>query len=175
MELYFYEDDSVAQKFLIAYYYASPHDWERIEAFRALSGDSEKNLITQYVRGWLGKNRDYYLELAQRDAIARNLSFRAWGETVVRFGVDELPPYQEEISIPLNPLRDVTLSSDTIRRPLNYILLGTQNLALLRIGIHHDRDTAIGFVSRIVKEHLDRNWDRLYAPQVEAEDFETWK
>ncbi|WP_245912370.1 hypothetical protein [Brunnivagina elsteri] len=45
---------------------------------------------------------------------------------------------------------------------------------LLKIVVYYDRDGAIGFVSRIVKEHLDRNWDKLYAPQVEAENFETW-
>jgi hypothetical protein len=175
MDLHFYEDDSVAQKFLIAYYYVSPNDWEKIEGFRALSGDSEKNLITQYVRGWIGRNRDYYLDLARRDGAARGISFRQWGEIVVQSGVDELPPYQKEINIPINPLRDVVLLPETIRRPLNYILLGTQNLALLKIAIHHDRDNAIGFVSRIVKEHLDRNWTKLYAPQVEAENFENWQ
>lgn len=30
-------------------------------------------------------------------------------------------------------------------------------------------------VPRIVKEHLDRNWEKLYASQVEAENFENWK
>lgn len=90
-------------------------------------------------------------------------------------GIDELPPYREEINIPINPLRDVVASTETIRRPLNYILLGTQNLALLKIGIHHDRDNAVGFISRIVKEHLERNWEKLYAPQIEAENFENWK
>lgn len=175
MELHFDEADSVARKFLIAYYYVSPPDWERIEAFRTLSGDSEKNLITQYVRGWIGRNRDYYLDLARRDAVARGIPFQQWGETVVESSIDELPPYQQEISIAPNPLRDIALSPEPLRRPLNYILLGTQNLALLKIGIHHDRDNAIGFVSRIVKEHLDRNWDKLYASQVAAENFENWK
>jgi hypothetical protein len=167
---------SMARKFLLAYYYVSPHDAERIEAFRELSGDSEKNLITQYVRGWIGRNRDYYLDLARRDAIAREISFQQWGETVVLESIEHLAPYKQEIKdIPPNPLRDVVLPPDTIRKPLNYILLGTQNLALLKVGIHYDRDNAIGFVSRIVKEHLARNWDKLYASQVDAEDFSNWK
>lgn len=171
------DEHSMARKLLLAYYYISPHDAERIEAFRLLSGDSEKNLVTQYVRGWIGRNRDYYLDLARRDAIAREISFRQWGETVVLEGIESLPPYKREIKeIPPNPLRDVALSPEaSIRKPLNYISLGTQNLALLRVGIHYDRDNAIGFVSRVVREHLERNWDKLYAPQVAAEDFANWK
>jgi hypothetical protein len=45
-------------------------------------------------------------------------------------------------------------------------------MAFLRVAILYDRDSSINFVSRIVREHLSRNWAKLYAPQVEAEDFE---
>ncbi|NEP01357.1 MAG: transposase [Symploca sp. SIO2E9] len=163
-------------RFSVTYYYVSPQNAERIDAFRELSGDSEKGLITQFVRGWIGINRKYYLDLAKKDASARDISFKQWGETVVKEGIEFLPRYNHEIKdIPPNPLRDVALSPDVIRKGINYISLGTQNLALLRVGIHYDRDNAIGFVSRIVKEHLDRNWDRLYASQVEAENFENWQ
>ncbi len=176
MELPLETADSMAQKFLIAYYYVSPQDAERIEAFKNLSGDSEKTLITQYVRGWIGRNRDYYLTLARMDADGRGVSFKQWGETVVREGIEALPSYKLEIkNIPPNPLLNITLSPDTVRKPINYITLGVQNLALLRVAIHYDRDNAIGFVSRIVKDHLDRNWEKLYAPQVEAENFDNWK
>jgi hypothetical protein len=166
----------VAEKFIISYYYVSSQDSERIEAFRECSGDSEKTLITQYVRGWIAKHRDYYLDLARQDAVAREIPFQQWGEIVVQKGIEALPPYQQELkSIPPSPLRDITLAPSAERKALNYISLGKQNLALLRVGIHYDRDNAIGFVSRIVKEHLDRNWEKLYAPQVEAENFENWK
>ncbi|MBW4628256.1 MAG: transposase [Brasilonema octagenarum HA4186-MV1] len=165
----------MAHKYLLAYYYVSPQDAERIDSFRQVSGDSEKTLITQYVRGWIGKNRDYYLNLAKLDAENREISFRQWAEITVNEGVEALPPYKHEIKhVTDNPLRDIVLTPDVIRRGINYIMLGTLNLALLRIGIHYDRDNAIGFVSRIVKEHLDRNWERLYASQVVSEDFENW-
>jgi hypothetical protein len=168
--------DSMAERFTLTYYYVSPQDSKRIEDFKNCSGDSEKTLITQYVRGWLSRNRDYYLNLARMDAEARGISFRKWGKTVVKEGIEALPDYQQEIKdIPPNPLRDVALSPDVIRKGINYIALGSQNLALLRVGILYDRDNSIGFVSRIVKEHLARNWDKLYAPQVEAENFENWK
>ncbi|KYC34579.1 transposase [Scytonema hofmannii PCC 7110] len=168
-------EDSM-NKYPLSYYYVSPKNAERIESFRELSGDSEKSLISQYVRGWIGRNRDYYLQLARIDAAAREISFRQWGETVFKDGIEALPDYKQEVTnLPPNPLWDVTLSSDaTVRRQLNYITLGTQNLVLLKVGIYYDRDGAIGFISRIVKEHLDRNWDKLYAPQVEAENFENW-
>lgn len=168
--------DSMAERFTLTYYYVSPQDSKKIEDFKDCSGDSEKTLITQYVRGWLSKNRDYYLNLARMDAEVRGIPFRKWGETVVREGIEALPDYQQEIKdIPPNPLRDIALSPDAIRKGINYIALGSQNLALLRVGILYDRDNAIGFVSRIVKEHLARNWDKLYASQVEAENFENWK
>ncbi len=170
------DTESMVWKFALAYYYATPQDTERIAAFRQLSGDSEKSLITQFVRGWIGRNRDYYLGLARNDAIARGISFSQWGETVVKKGIEDLPPYQQEIKdVPPNPLREVVLTPDAIRNPINYISLGTQNMALLRVGILYDRDSAINFVSRIVKEHLTRNWETLYLPQVEAENFENWK
>jgi hypothetical protein len=166
----------VTERFIISYYYISPQDSGRIDAFRECSGDSEKTLITQYVRGWLGRNRDYYLNLARQDAEAREISFRQWGEIVVSDGIEALPPYQHELkNIPPSPLRDVVLPPSVERKFLNYISLGKQNLALLRVGIHYDRDNAVGFVSRIVKEHLDRNWETLYRSQVEAENFENWR
>jgi hypothetical protein len=168
--------DVMAERFIISYYYASPQDFGRINAFRECSGDSEKALITQYVRGWIGRNRDYYLDLARKDAAAREISFPEWGEIVVAQGIEALPPYQQELSnIPPSPLRDVALTPSAERKTLNYISLGKQNLALLKVGVHYDRDNTIGFVSRIVKEHLDRNWEKLYASQVEAENFKNWK
>lgn len=167
----------MAERFILNYYYVSPQDSKRIEQFSKCSGDSEKTLVTQFVRGWLSKNRDYYLTLSHLDAEARGISFQQWGQIVVGEGMESksLPDYQQPVNAPPNPLQHVTVASDAIRNRINYISLGMQNLALLRIGIHYDRDSAIGFVSRIVREHLDRNWDKLYAPQVEAEDFNNWK
>lgn len=168
---------NMTERFQISYYYASPQNVERIKAFLDLSGDSEKGLITQFVRGWIGRNRDYCLNLARIDSESRGLSFREWGETVFFRGVEALPNYIREVGsdIPLNPLRDVALTPDSIRRPVNYITLGVQNTCLLRVAILYDRDNTVGYVSRIVKEHLDRNWEKLYASQVEAEDFDNWR
>jgi hypothetical protein len=91
--------------------------------------------------------------------------------------MEALPPYKcELLNIPENPLKDVALApTELTRRGINHIMLGTQNLALLRVGIHYDRDNSIGYVSRIVKEHFDRQWDKLYLPQVQAESFENWE
>jgi hypothetical protein len=163
-------------KYQISYYYVTPENAERIESFRELSGDSEKTLISQYVRGWIGRNRDYYLQLVRIDASAREIPLSEWAETVARDGFEALPAYKHEVkNIPPNPLWDVTLPPDaSVRRQLNYITLGTQNLVLLKTGIYYDRDGAIGFISRIVKEHLDKNWEKLYASQVAAEDFRNW-
>jgi hypothetical protein len=162
-------------KYNLGYYYVSPQDAEKMEAFRKLSGDAETTLITQYVRGWIGRNRDYYLQLARTDAAARETSFSHWGETVYKEGIEALPPYKKDIgNIPPNPLRDVALPPNVIKKQVSPIYLGTQNLVLLKVGIYYDRDSSVGFVSRIIQEHLDRNWDKLYLPQVLAENFSNW-
>ena len=88
--------EAMAERFVISYYYVSPQDAEKIDTFRECSGDSEKTLITQYVRGWIGRNREYYLDLAHKDAVAREISFREWGEIAVNQGIEALPPYKQE-------------------------------------------------------------------------------
>lgn len=166
---------AVAKRYSIAYYYVSPEDLECIKAFLALSGDSEKSLITQFVRGWLSKNRDYYLDLASRDSEARQIPFSQWAETVYNEGFDALPNYKQSIGeIPPNPLRDVVLPVNVERRQISYITLGVQNYCLFLFAINFDREGAVRFVSRVVKEHLQRNWEKLYAPQVAAENFQNW-
>ncbi len=169
---------SMAHKYSLAYYYVSPQDAERIDAFKTVSGDSEKTLITQFVRGFIGIHRPAYLELAKFDAQMRGMSFRQWGEIVVMQGMEALPPYRHELkNIPENPLKDIVLApnSELVRRGINYIMLGTQNLALFKVAIHYDRDNAVGVASKMVKDHFDRNWDKYYLSQVEAENFENWK
>ncbi|MBN3871648.1 transposase [Nostoc sp. JL33] len=172
------QENSMAHKFFLSYYYVSPQDAERIDTFRQVSGDTEKTLITQFVRGELGRNRDSYLKLARFDAQMREIPFREWGEIVVLQGMEALPPYRHELrDIPETPLKDVVLPPNTelIRRGINHIMLGTLNLALYRVAVHYDRDNAIGVTSKIVRKHFDQNWDKLYLPQVKAESFENWK
>lgn len=167
-------DFSMANKFMIAYYYVSPEHEQNIEAFKQASGDAEKTLIMQYVRGWIGKNRTSYLDLAKFDIDARGMVPSEWAEVILHQGMEYLPPYVKEIQVPHNPLINIVLPQNLVKRGLNYFHLSTQNLILLRLAIHYDRDNAIGFISRIVKEHLDRNWDNLYAPQVAGEDLRDW-
>ncbi len=136
--------------------------------------------MTQFVRGWIGRNRDYYLDLAEFDALNRGIvDFSEWAQIIVEKGVEGLPPYIKEVMgdelLAANPLRSIALPPDADKRNINYIELGTQNLALLRIAIHYDRDSAVGFVSRVIREHFQRNWDKVYASQVAAEDYKNWK
>ncbi|RCJ15504.1 transposase [Nostoc sp. ATCC 43529] len=166
----------MAQQYSLTYYYVTPEDDEKMSMFGEVSGDSLKTLVTQYVRGWIGRNREYYLNLAKLDAQARELSSQEWVEIMLSKGVEGLPDYKHSIETPDNPLRDIVLppTANLVKRQLNYILLSEQNIALLRIGIFYDRDSAIGFVSRIVREQLQRNWDQLYLPQVEASKSKVW-
>ena len=168
----------VSKKFLVAYYYATEEDFNKIESFRECSGDSEKVLICQYVRGWIGRNREYYEQLTRLDARLRGLSYQELGKLIA--SDEPLPSYKQDLSpedvaiIERNPLRSVELPRNTVKRGLNYLTLGIQNFVFLKVAQAYDRDTAINFVSRIVKEHLSRNWEKLYASQVAAENFDNW-
>jgi hypothetical protein len=168
----------MAVRFNLAYYYVSPDDLARIDSFRECSGDSEKTLVTQYVRGFLSNHRVSYFEpLARYDAHTRSLSLREWGELITSpAGVEALPPHKMEVNFTeKNPLSDIKLAPNCSRRNINYITLGLMNTAFLRIGIYYDRDNAVNYISRIVKEHLDRNWVKRYEAQVKMENWENWQ
>lgn len=160
----------------VSYYYVTPQDLKRIETFKDVAGDAEKTLVTQYVRGWMSRNRQYYWDLARIDAGARGLNLREWGEVVLGSSMAELPDYKSvPTDIPPDPLRHVAMPATVKKRTLTYITLGRQNAAQVKVGSFYAKDPIVGFVSRIVHEHLNRNWDKLYAPQVEMDNLDNWK
>lgn len=156
----------LAHDFLISYYYLTPEDHERVQLFCKISGDKEAGLINQYVRGFIGRNRNYFLELARFDASSRGLSSQQWVDIILPDGMKEMPHYQGEIKaedIPNNPLAHIAAPDEgKIKRTLNYITLAAQNIAFLQLGIHYDHDSIAGYISRIAREHIARNWDALY-------------
>lgn len=165
----------MAKKYALSYYYVTPEDLERIKTFMAVSADTEKALVTQFVRGWISKNREYYLDLARRDSKAREITLSQWAETVYHRGFDALPDYRRDVGeIAPNPLRDVVLPPNVQRRQLSNISLGAQNYCFFLLAVNYDREGVVGFISRVVREHIQRNWDTLYAPQIAAENFENW-
>ena len=168
----------VAQDFPISYYYLTPEDYEKVQLFCKVSGDKESALINQYVRGFIGRNRNYFLELAKFDAKSRGLSSEQWVDIVLSGGMKGMPPYQGEIitkDIPGNPLSPITVpESGRVKRSLNYITLAAQNIAFLHLGIYYDHDSIAGYVSRIARKHLDDNWSNLYQGQVEAAQSKVW-
>lgn len=166
----------MAQQFALGYYYVSPEDDEKMTTFGEVSGDSLNTLVTQYIRGWIGRKRDYYLNLAKLDAQARELTSEQWVDIMLGEGTKGLPPYKHKITVEGNPLRDVALLpvEEMVKRQLNYIVLAEQNICLLRIAVLYDGDSAVRYVSRIVKEHLARNWETLYLPQVQANKTKVW-
>lgn len=169
-----------AQTFSASYYYASPEDHEKIQLFLKVSGDSESGLINQYTRGFIGIYREnYFKELAKLDAWARKLSSEEWVDIILASGMEGMPEYRRKIDInqiPRNPLTLINSpSSETrLRRSLNGLKLSAQNKAYLLLGNYYDKDSTSGYLSRIVKEHLERNWQKLYVPQVEAAQSKVW-
>lgn len=169
----------LAQDFSISYYYLTPEDYEKVQIFCKISGDKESGLINQYVRGFIGRHRSYFLELAKFDAGARGLNSERWVDIILSDGMKGMPPYQSEIKsedIPKNPLAHIAAPAgdDRVKRVLNYISLAAQNAAFLQLGIYYDHDSIAGYISRIAREHLVRNWDALYLRQVEAAQSKVW-
>lgn len=178
----------------VRYYYISEADLARIEAFRVASGDKEKVLLNQYVRGWLGRNRDRLMRLAVADCDHRNatmteseretlpensegervLSFSQWGRIVVGKGYKALPGQPLPQPLEPEPLMLNRVALPKTKRNVNSITLSQQNLALLRVAVFYAGCSLVEYLSRVVAEHLSRNWDKLYASQVEADDISTW-
>lgn len=161
----------------LGYYYVTADHAEKIDEFRRTSGDMEKVLITQYVRGWLGKNRNLCLDLGRSDAAARNMEFGDWAEFIYNKSIHELPPPKHEIKLPPLPLADINLPAKEklVRRKINNLTLGIQNVVLFKLIEHYYYGgRPIDFVSDIVAEHLNRLWEPLYASQVAANDFNNW-
>jgi hypothetical protein len=60
------------------------------------------------------------------------------------------------------------------KQVINYIHLTKQNFILLKTAIYFDGSRIAQYLSKIIHEHLQRNWDALYAPQIEAENSNDW-
>jgi len=167
----------MAYQFSLSYYYITEQHDKQLDSFSEASGDSRQDLINQYVRGWLGRNRSYYETLARLDLNKREINIDDWIETVVTQGFEALPDYKNSISdgeIPSNPLGHIILPAKMDRRDINYIFLTKQNYILLRTAIYYDGSKIAQYLSRIIYEHLQRNWELLYAPQVAAETSNNW-
>lgn len=167
----------MAYQFSLSRYYITPDHDEKLEAFSNASGDSRQMLIMQYTRGWLGRNRSYYTQLAVLDLQKREIAPSLWANLVLEQGFKGLPPYTSPIlehEIPKDPLAHIVLPDDVIEKQSNYFLLTRQNYLLLRTAIHFDGSSATKFISKIIHEQLCRNWDSLYASQVDAETNDDW-
>jgi hypothetical protein len=167
----------MAYQFTLSRYYITPEHDAMLESFSKASGDSRQTLIMQYTRGWLGRNRPCYTQLAILDRTKRDISTDQWVEIVLSQGFKALPPYKDQIlehEIPRNPLAHIVLPEKVIERNSNYFDLTKQNYLLIRTAIHFDDSSGTKFVSKIIHEHLQRNWEPLYAPQMDAETSNDW-
>ncbi|PHK43852.1 hypothetical protein VF13_24820, partial [Nostoc linckia z16] len=52
--------------------------------------DSRQTLVMQYVRGWLGRNRKYYEQLAKIDVAKREMDIDEWVNVVINDGFAEV-------------------------------------------------------------------------------------
>lgn len=167
----------MAIRFGLSRYYITEENDKRLLEFGEASGDTRQTLIMQFTRGWLGLNRNYFINLAKLDCHKRGMTHDGWATLVVDKGFSGLIDYKFPIlegEIPANPLSHIVLPSQVIEKSVNYITLSRQNYILLRTAIHFDGSGISAYISRIIHEHLQRNWDKLYVPQMEAEQSNNW-
>ncbi|MBN3948446.1 MAG: transposase [Nostoc sp. NMS7] len=167
----------MAYQFNLSYYYVTPENNEKLDIFSKASGDSRQTLIMQYVRGWLGRNRPYYTNLARLDFTKREIEASEWIDVVINQGFEGLPDYRSPIQdgdVPPNPLGHIVLLGVMDKQVINYIHLTKQNYILLKTAIYFDGSRIAQYLSKIIHEHLQRNWDALYAPQIKAENSNDW-
>jgi hypothetical protein len=167
----------MSYQFNLSYYYITPENNKKLDTFSEASGDSRQTLIMQYVRGWLGRNRAYYTGLARLDFTKREIGVDEWINIVVTQGFEGLPDYKSPPTsedIAPNPLGHVVLPGGMEKQVINYIYLTKQNFILLKTAIYFDGSRIAQYLSKIIHEHLQRNWDALYAPQLEAENSNDW-
>lgn len=132
-----------------------------------VSGYTEIGLILQYVRGWISRNRKYCTDLAKFDASQRGLRLSEWGKIVIESGIDGLPALSNRPVYPPSDLPELGFPiKNEYRCKINKVILTTQNFVFLRLAIYYEKVETTIFISKVVKEHLDRNWDNLYEPQV---------
>jgi hypothetical protein len=167
----------MAYQFNLSYYYVTPDNSSKLDAFGKASGDSRQTLIMQYVRGWLGRNRAYYTNLALLDCTKREIDVENWINIVMDEGFEGLPDYKSPFlseDVPPNPLAHIVLPAEMDKQVINYVQLTKQNYILLRTAIHFDGSSISRYLSKVVHEHLQRNWESLYAPQIESENSNDW-
>lgn len=166
-----------AVNYFLGYYYVSADHASKLDEFKKTSGDMETVLITQYVRGWLGKNRSFCQDLAKSDAAVRGMKYSDWAKCVYGEGFKKLPPHKSEFTIPALPLKSINLADkeQLLRRKVNNLTLGVQNIVFFKlVENYYYNGKTIELVSDIVAEHLNRLWEPLYASQVAANDFSNW-
>jgi hypothetical protein len=160
--------------FSISYLHLDPLCADRINQFCLVSGDSKKTFISQQIRGWLKRNRDYYFALLDADIQARNIDRQEWVRIVSEGLYESLPAPVKHIDLKSDPILEVSLPDELDKFFISSITLSRLNYVLLRNGIHHSRISTVSFLSRVITDHLNRRWSDLYEPHVLKQDIKNW-
>lgn len=158
------------ERFHISYVYINPETAERIRQVIDLTGDSEKGLIGQIVRGFFKREQQYYVAALRQDAAARGLDQQAYAAILVAGEEKNLPSYQGERPIfspsPIAHIPDV--EGET--KGVNYLFLNKRNRCLLKVARIVDGGSMTQLVSRIIIDHFRVHWEKTYLPQLVFEE-----
>ncbi|NEQ48658.1 MAG: hypothetical protein F6K11_00805 [Leptolyngbya sp. SIO3F4] len=161
----------------LRYFYAEPADWEKYQAACTHLMWLKSTFLSQLCNSFISVNWEYYAECAELDAQARGLSTQEFFTECCNWD-GKLTEYQKRRPTfkpsPLATVPDVDASQEN-RRRVKTIRTGRANGALLRVACEVDRCNLITVTSRVLRWHFDRYWEKLYVPQIQAAQEQSFR
>ena len=165
-------DDKIpgmAKEVNLNYVYMDPVTQERFDLACDELGWLYKQLVKNCLQAFFRVNKDFYIGCGLADCEARGMKETEYYQLLRDEGEEALKPYSGDRPIfgpsPLDKVPSVPNNPEN-RRRYSGITLGGYNLVLLRIAQIVSRESLVGLVSLIVKQHFSDYWEGTYLPQI---------
>ena len=161
----------------LKYLYADDAYWEKYELACKHLMWLRTTLVSQLINSFIALHWEYYAECAELDAKARELSVQDFFDECCNFEAELTPYIKERPTFKPSPLDSIIdfESSSAYRRRVRTIRIGRANGALLRMVSVVDRASLTVVVSRVLRWHFDRYWEKLYVPQIRAAEAKSFR
>ena len=162
----------MAKDVRLNYLYLEPVTRSRFDTVCDELGWPSKGLVSQCCQAFFKVNRDYYAQAAIADCKARGMKETDYYKALRDGSEDDLSPYLVERPLfganPLATVPAVPTGKDNKRR-YNTLTLSGYNATLLKVAQIVDMGSLTMLVSRIVKQHFEGYWEKIYTPQLELD------
>lgn len=160
------------KKVRLNYIYMEPETRERFDLVCNELGWQYKQLVSQCIQAFFKVNRNFYIDAGLVDCRARGMLEEDYYRTLRDQDKSDLPAYlTERPDFGVTPLDEVTAieTEKEFLRKYDTLTLSGYNSVLLRVARIVDMRPLSQLVSRIVKQHFERYWENIYAPQIELD------